>query len=168
MTTSLLEAFNLSRSFGEFQALANTTLTLQTGEIVALTGPNGAGKTTLLPCLSGLLRPSTGEVHFGLSAPIRRQLHSAHWSCYRMSIRLPSGDAPQSLYLLRRRRLLDLPNPNRSARGSPDLADRRVARHRCSVRPARLDLRSGKHSCGRRPFLSALHLARSIGQRVSW
>ncbi len=30
--------------------------------MVALTGPNGAGKTTLLHCLSGLLRPSTGQV----------------------------------------------------------------------------------------------------------
>ncbi|HWT81516.1 MAG TPA: ABC transporter ATP-binding protein, partial [Candidatus Methylomirabilis sp.] len=34
----------------------------QPGEIIALTGPNGAGKSTLLLCMSGLLRPSSGQV----------------------------------------------------------------------------------------------------------
>jgi len=58
----ILAASELSRTFGKFQALAPVNLKLQAGEIVALTGPNGAGKTTLLLCLSGLLRPTTGEV----------------------------------------------------------------------------------------------------------
>lgn len=39
-----------------------TDLTLQPGEIAMLSGPNGAGKTTLLLCLSGLLRPTTGNI----------------------------------------------------------------------------------------------------------
>lgn len=59
---SILIAHDLSRSYGSFQALAPTELTLVPGERVALTGTNGAGKTTLLLCLSGLLRPSSGEV----------------------------------------------------------------------------------------------------------
>ncbi len=58
----LLETNDLSRTFGKFQALAPTNLTLHSGEITALTGPNGAGKSTLLLCLSGLLRPSSGRV----------------------------------------------------------------------------------------------------------
>jgi ABC-2 type transport system ATP-binding protein len=57
-----LTAFEISRSFGEFQALAPVDLALFEGQVVVLTGANGAGKTTLLHCLSGLLRPSTGSV----------------------------------------------------------------------------------------------------------
>ena len=62
LTDPLLTASELSRSYGKFQALAPLDLALNGGEIMALTGPNGAGKTTLLLCLSGLLRPSTGEI----------------------------------------------------------------------------------------------------------
>jgi ABC-2 type transport system ATP-binding protein len=61
----LLQAQNLSRSYGEFQALKPTDLTLGSGDLVALTGPNGSGKTTLLLCLSGLLRPTTGDIRVG-------------------------------------------------------------------------------------------------------
>jgi ABC-2 type transport system ATP-binding protein len=58
----ILEAREISRTYGRFQALAPTTLTLNSGEITILTGPNGSGKTTLLLCLSGLVAPTTGEV----------------------------------------------------------------------------------------------------------
>lgn len=57
-----LQATNLSHRYGSFQALAPLDLTLYSGEIVVLEGPNGAGKSTLLLCLSGLLRPTTGEI----------------------------------------------------------------------------------------------------------
>jgi ABC-2 type transport system ATP-binding protein len=60
--TEPLQTRDLSRSYGRFQALVPTDMTLRSGEIAALSGPNGAGKTTLLLCLSGLLRPSTGTV----------------------------------------------------------------------------------------------------------
>jgi ABC-2 type transport system ATP-binding protein len=59
---TLLHAQNLSRSFGEYQALKPVSLTIQSGDLIALSGPNGSGKTTLLQCLTGLLRPSTGEI----------------------------------------------------------------------------------------------------------
>jgi ABC-2 type transport system ATP-binding protein len=57
-----LQATNLSHAYSSYQVLAPTDLTLEAGEIVTLHGANGAGKSTLLLCLSGLLRPSTGEV----------------------------------------------------------------------------------------------------------
>jgi ABC-2 type transport system ATP-binding protein len=60
--TPLLQAKNLSHHYGEFQVLAQTDLVLNPGEISVLEGPNGSGKTTLLLCLSGLLRPDTGEI----------------------------------------------------------------------------------------------------------
>jgi ABC-2 type transport system ATP-binding protein len=57
-----LQARELSRSYGKFQSLMSTDMTLHAGEIAVLVGPNGAGKTTLLLCLSGLLRPTTGVI----------------------------------------------------------------------------------------------------------
>lgn len=60
--TPLLETKDLTRAFGQFRALAPTSLVLEAGDLVVLSGPNGAGKSTLLLCLSGLLRPTSGEV----------------------------------------------------------------------------------------------------------
>jgi ABC-2 type transport system ATP-binding protein len=58
----LLQVKNISRSFGEFQAIQPLDFEIPGGKIVILSGPNGAGKTTLLNCISGLLRPSSGHV----------------------------------------------------------------------------------------------------------
>jgi len=57
-----LVARQLSHNYGNYQALSETDLHLQPGEVVVLSGPNGAGKTTLLLCLSGLLYPTNGRV----------------------------------------------------------------------------------------------------------
>jgi ABC-2 type transport system ATP-binding protein len=62
MFPPLLQAIGLSRSFGQFQAIHTLDIEIHPGEIVILTGPNGAGKTTLLLCLSGLLRPTSGNI----------------------------------------------------------------------------------------------------------
>jgi ABC-2 type transport system ATP-binding protein len=62
VNTSVLQAHDISHSYDTFQVLAPTDLHLQSGEITILAGPNGAGKSTLLHCLSGVLRPTTGDV----------------------------------------------------------------------------------------------------------
>ena len=62
MDQALLQAVGLSRAFGDLQAVRPTQFGILAGEIIVLTGPNGAGKTTLLQCLSGLLRPTSGNV----------------------------------------------------------------------------------------------------------
>ena len=59
---SVLHAINLSHSYGTFQALAPADLSINRGEIIVLEGPNGSGKSTLMLCLSGLIRPTTGEI----------------------------------------------------------------------------------------------------------
>ena len=59
----LLEARDLSVSYGKVEALHKVALTIREGEIVTVIGPNGAGKTTLLSCLMGLL-PGQGEVSY--------------------------------------------------------------------------------------------------------
>ncbi len=55
----------MSRSYGEFQALAPTNFALHQGSVIVLSGQNGAGKSTLLNCLCGLLRPTSGRVEVG-------------------------------------------------------------------------------------------------------
>jgi ABC-2 type transport system ATP-binding protein len=53
---------DLSRKFGDFTAVANTTFSVRRGEVFGLLGPNGAGKTTTFRMLCGLLPPTSGTL----------------------------------------------------------------------------------------------------------
>jgi len=55
-----LEAKNLAKSFGSFQALRGVDVTIAAGEVVALLGENGSGKSTLVKILSGYYEPEPG------------------------------------------------------------------------------------------------------------
>ncbi|HEV7626319.1 MAG TPA: ABC transporter ATP-binding protein [Streptomyces sp.] len=61
---TLLQARGVVKSYGRTPALRGVTVELTEGEIVAVTGPSGCGKSTLLHCLSGILVPDAGEVHY--------------------------------------------------------------------------------------------------------
>ncbi len=61
---ALLEIDDLTMAFGGVVALKNATLTINTGEIFALIGPNGAGKTTVFNVVTGVYRPTSGQVRF--------------------------------------------------------------------------------------------------------
>ncbi len=58
----LLEIKNLHVHYGAIHALKGISLEVKEGEIVTLIGSNGAGKSTLLRTLSGILKPSEGEI----------------------------------------------------------------------------------------------------------
>lgn len=58
----MIEICNLTKSFGNFKALDDLTLTIPDGGFWGLLGPNGAGKTTTIRILSTLLLPDSGEV----------------------------------------------------------------------------------------------------------
>jgi ABC-type branched-subunit amino acid transport system ATPase component len=61
---TLLEAKNVSKSFGKLTAVKNISFTVFTGEIFGIAGPNGAGKTTLLNLISGHYKPDFGSIIF--------------------------------------------------------------------------------------------------------
>jgi len=58
----LLEVVNLSKHFGAVRALDDFSMHVRAGEVVALAGDNGAGKTTLIKSISGVFRPTAGEI----------------------------------------------------------------------------------------------------------
>ncbi|GAB6174258.1 ABC transporter ATP-binding protein [Paradesulfitobacterium aromaticivorans] len=60
----ILEAKDLTKSFGGLMAVADVSVKVNSGELVGLIGPNGAGKTTLFNMLSGYYKPTSGEVYF--------------------------------------------------------------------------------------------------------
>jgi branched-chain amino acid transport system ATP-binding protein len=60
----MLEIKDINVFYGAIQALTNTSINVQRGEIVAIIGSNGAGKSTLLRTISGMIRPRTGTMTF--------------------------------------------------------------------------------------------------------
>jgi ABC-2 type transport system ATP-binding protein len=60
--SATLSVNELTKSYGDLQALAGVSFQAQAGEVLAVIGPNGAGKTTLLSILAGIQRPSAGTV----------------------------------------------------------------------------------------------------------
>ena len=61
-TTPLIETRGLVKKFGSFTALNGVDLTVYPGEVHALLGDNGAGKSTLIKILSGVFKPTDGEI----------------------------------------------------------------------------------------------------------
>ncbi|MDH5858302.1 sulfate ABC transporter ATP-binding protein [Lampropedia aestuarii] len=59
-----IEVKNISKSFGDFHALKDVSLNVNSGELIALLGPSGCGKTTLLRIIAGLESSDSGAVLF--------------------------------------------------------------------------------------------------------
>ncbi len=60
---------NISKAYGDVEALRNLTLEFPRGQLTSLLGPSGCGKTTLLKIIAGLLKPSAGRVEVN-GAPV--------------------------------------------------------------------------------------------------
>ena len=62
---SALEFANVSKSFGDVNALINFSIALEQGELVSLLGPSGCGKTTALRIAAGFETADTGSILIG-------------------------------------------------------------------------------------------------------
>jgi len=66
---NLLQVKNLSKKFGNLQALDDVSFSIQKGEIFGFLGPNGAGKSTTIRIIMGFLHPTSGNIEvFGLDS----------------------------------------------------------------------------------------------------
>ena len=61
---ALLETTSVAKIFGGIKAVQDFTIHIDAGELIGLIGPNGAGKTTAFNLLTGVYRPSMGEIRF--------------------------------------------------------------------------------------------------------
>jgi len=59
---SVISVKNISKSFGEVQAVRDVSFDIAEGDIVGYIGPNGAGKTTTVRMLAGIITPENGSI----------------------------------------------------------------------------------------------------------
>ncbi|MFN9072235.1 MAG: sulfate/molybdate ABC transporter ATP-binding protein, partial [Cyanobacteriota bacterium] len=57
-----IQVANVSKKFGDFQAVDDVNLDVDSGSLVALLGPSGSGKSTLLRLIAGLEQPDSGKI----------------------------------------------------------------------------------------------------------
>jgi ABC-2 type transport system ATP-binding protein len=74
--TVVAQLRQVSKTFGEVQALRNLDFSVRAGELVALLGPNGAGKTTAVKLFLGLARPTTGSVTVFGGNPVNAEVRT--------------------------------------------------------------------------------------------
>ena len=60
----LLQLKNIYKNFGNVKVLKDVNIRIKKGEVVALIGDNGAGKSTLIKVITGVHKPSSGQVYF--------------------------------------------------------------------------------------------------------
>jgi ABC-type branched-subunit amino acid transport system ATPase component len=63
VSSPVLEVRDLTVRFGGIRAVSGVSLAVHEGEILSIIGPNGAGKTTIFNVVTGLYRPTAGDVH---------------------------------------------------------------------------------------------------------
>ena len=64
MNNSFIQINNISKHFADVKAVDDVSFEIQEGEFFSLLGPSGCGKTTMLNIVSGLVRPSAGNILF--------------------------------------------------------------------------------------------------------
>lgn len=67
---SMLNVNNLSMRFGGIKAVTDVSLNVEKGEIIGFIGPNGAGKTTLFNLLTGMYKPTSGNIVYNLGKTV--------------------------------------------------------------------------------------------------
>ena len=76
-----LQVMNLTKSFGSFTAVDNLSMTVKKGEFMGLLGPNGAGKSTTLKTITGLIKPTMGEIYVNGVNSLKHREAMRHVGC---------------------------------------------------------------------------------------
>jgi branched-chain amino acid transport system ATP-binding protein len=71
----VLELEHVAMEFGGVVALRDVSLSVQAGEIFGIIGPNGAGKTTVFNCVTGVIKPTRGEIRLDGQSVVGRPPH---------------------------------------------------------------------------------------------
>jgi len=94
MNNIILEARNLRKQFGGLVAVDDVSLQVEQGTTHAIIGPNGAGKTTFFNLLSGIYKPTDGQVIFKqddiTAAPLHRRAHLGMSRSYQITNIFPN------------------------------------------------------------------------------
>jgi simple sugar transport system ATP-binding protein len=77
----ILEMKNISKSFGEVNALRDVDFAVERNEVVGLLGDNGAGKSTLIKIVTGYYHPDSGPETSGLKRFTRNELWPSSKAC---------------------------------------------------------------------------------------
>ena len=72
---TVLDVSGLTAGYGELPVVRNISLTVGSGEVVAIVGANGAGKTTTLCAIAGVIRPHAGSIRINENKIERQRLH---------------------------------------------------------------------------------------------
>jgi branched-chain amino acid transport system ATP-binding protein len=98
-----LKIEGLSKNFGALEVLRDVSLTVKTGECVAIIGPNGAGKTTLLNVVSGELVPTAGRIYIlgqeVTRIPTHRRVHTGLSRSFQLTRVFPNLTILQNILL---------------------------------------------------------------------
>lgn len=129
MSSIFLQVKNLSKSYGGVRALSGVSLDVAAGEVHALIGENGAGKSTLIKCLSGVVRPNSGEITIDGVAIALGDIRAAEAAgiaaLHQESTAFPHLDAIDNIFVGRElRRPLGLLDRPRMRRETQALLDR--------------------------------------------
>lgn len=74
----MIDIQHLSKKFGKFKALNEISLTLESGQCIALIGPNGCGKTTLIKSILGMVVSQEGKILFKGQSIVRQWQYRQH------------------------------------------------------------------------------------------
>jgi len=160
----ILEVRNLSKHFGAVRALSDFSMTVKAGEVVALAGDNGAGKSTLIKALSGVYRPSAGEiflngapVHFATPQEARDKGIETIYQDLALADNLSIG---ANIFLGR--------EPMRKAFGFLPVLDRRKMAEAARATMALLDFHVSRLEAPVSNFSGGQRQAVAIGRAVYW
>ncbi len=139
-----LRTVDLVKHFGGLRAVNSVSLTLPQGARHAVIGPNGAGKTSLINLLTGVLRPSAGEVFLGeervTRLPVHRRVKRGLVRTFQINNLFPELTVLQSVLLAVCERRGVATNPWRSVAACSD----EVAGARDILRMLKLDALEGE------------------------